>query len=258
MKITLIGAGNLATNLALALKKANHEILQVYSRTEESARELAQKLSLEAYTTDLAAINSDSDIYIVALTDNALTQLAPTLSQGRTSALWLHTAGSIPMDTFTCERRGVMYPMQTFSKERIVDFSNIPVFIEASRPEDVSIVKDLAYSITKTVIELSSNERKYLHLAAVFCCNFPNHFATIASQILQEHNIPFSVMLPLIDETIGKLHNMQPRQAQTGPAVRRDQKVMQAHIDILIREQHPELAHIYNIISKSIQDYDQL
>lgn len=258
MRITLIGAGNLATSLAIALKKANHEILQVYSRTEDSARDLAQKLSLDAYTADLNEINTDSDIYIVALTDNTLTQLAPTLPQGRTSALWLHTAGSIPMDTFTCNRRGVLYPMQTFSKQRAVDFSNIPVFVEASCTEDVSIIKDLASSITDTVIELSSNERKYLHLAAVFCCNFPNHLATIASQILHEHNIPFSVMLPLIDETVGKLHNIEPRKAQTGPAVRHDQKVMQEHIELLNKEQHPELAHIYKIISKSIQEYDQL
>ena len=162
------------------------------------------------------------------------------------------TAGSMPMDTFTCPRRGVFYPMQTFSKQRIVDFSHIPLFIEASQEEDLQLLHSLADTITNSVYEMSSEDRKYLHVAAVFCCNFANHCSALSAKILEKHDIPFSVMLPLIDETTRKIHMIPPKDAQTGPAMRYDENVMNRHIAILQEEGEERMAEIYRLLSESI------
>ena len=253
MKITLIGAGNLATNLAFALVEAGHEIRQIYSRTDASAKELAEKAGVRAFTSQISAINKDSDIYIVSITDKALSETAPRLVEGREQALWLHTAGSMPMDILTCRRRGVLYPMQTFSKQKRVSFRAIPIFIESAEAEDLRLLKKLAQSLSDSVYELSSQERPYLHLAAVFCCNFANHCSTLAARLLEKHGIPFSVMLPLIDETTQKLHTLPPAEAQTGPASRGDENVMGKHLHILQSEGETTLANIYQLMSQSIR-----
>lgn len=253
MKITLIGAGNLATNLAFALVEAGHELRQIYSRTDASARELAEKTGVEAFTSQIPAINKDSDVYIVSITDKALNEIAPQLVEGREQALWLHTAGSMPMDVFGCRRRGVLYPMQTFSKQKRVSFRAIPIFIETAEAEDLKLVKALAQSLSDSVYELSSQDRPYLHLAAVFCCNFANHCSTLAARLLEKHGIPFNVMLPLIDETTKKLHTLPPLEAQTGPASRGDENVMNKHLQILESEGEQTLSKIYRLMSQSIQ-----
>ena len=252
MRITLIGAGNLATNLGHALRKAGHEIVQIYSRTMESAQTLAQALEVSDFTNSIDQIHSDAELYIVSIKDAALSGIATELTKGKEDRLFVHTAGSMPMDTFTCPRRGVFYPMQTFSKQRIVDFSHIPLFIEASQEEDLQLLHSLAETITNSVYEMSSEDRKYLHVAAVFCCNFANHCSALSAKILEKHNIPFSVMLPLIDETTRKIHTIPPKDAQTGPAMRYDENVMNRHIAILQEEGEERMADIYKMLSESI------
>ena len=174
--IVFIGAGNLATNLAKALYRKGFRIVQIYSRTMESARALAEKVEAE-YTTDLQAVSKDAKLYIVSLKDAALVDLLPQITEGKQASLLVHTAGSIPMSVWEghAERYGVFYPMQTFSKQREVKFQEVPFFVEAKRPEDVELLKAVAATLSEKVYEASSEQRKSLHLAAVFICNFTNH-----------------------------------------------------------------------------------
>ena len=225
--IVFIGAGNLATNLAKALYYKGFRIVQVYSRTEESARALAEQVEA-GYTTDLQEISKEARLYIVSLKDAAFVELLPQITEGKQDALLVHTAGSIPMSVWEkyAERYGVFYPMQTFSKQREVNFREIPFFVEAKRPEDVELLKAIAATLSDNVYEITSEQRKSLHLAAVFICNFTNHMYALAADLLEKYNLPFDVMLPLIDETARKVHELTPHEAQTGPAVRYDEKVI--------------------------------
>ena len=254
MTVTLIGSGNLATNLGHALKDAGAGILQIYSRTKEHALRLADELRIEAYTTQISAINKESDVYIVSVKDDALKEVGQALSAQLPDKLIVHTAGSIPMDMLPCEHRGVFYPMQTFTRQRIVPFKPIPIFIEASNTEDLQTLRHLAAMLSDCVIDLSSDDRKWLHIAAVFCCNFTNHMATLSAWLLEKHDIPFSVMLPLMEETVRKLHHLPPSEAQTGPAVRGDEVVIQRHVQMLQDVDEPHLAELYQALSTSIRD----
>ena len=186
MKIVLIGSGNLATQLSLAFKDANQEIVQIFSRTEAHAQELAEKIGC-AYTASLDAVQADADIYILAVKDDALAGLAATLCGSRPNALFLHTAGSMPMEVFKGHalQYGVLYPMQTFSKNRRVNFREIPCFIEASSPEALATVRALAASISNHVVDCDSEKRKKMHLAAVLACNLTNHCYRLAERVLE-------------------------------------------------------------------------
>lgn len=249
--VVFIGAGNLATNLAKALYYKGFRIVQVYSRTEESARTLAQAVEA-AYTTDLASVAADAQLYIVALKDAAFVRMLPEIVAGRENALWVHTAGSIPMNVWAgrVERYGVFYPMQTFSRQRMADFRQIPVFVESNSEEDARFLKDIASALSGKVYEATSEQRKSLHLAAVFACNFTNHMYTLAAGLLEKYGLPFEVMLPLIDETARKVHELEPRLAQTGPAVRYDENVIGEHLQMLAGE--PQMQELYKLISESI------
>ena len=248
MKVALVGAGNLATNLAVALQEAGHTIVQVFSRTRQSVELLAERVGTSAIT-DLHQLASDADLYIVSISDSALSTL--DYSAFPSHAFVVHTAGSIPMDVIPLTRRGVFYPMQTFSRQRIVDFSDIPIFIEASFEADTNFLLDFARTINNKVYRLSSADRIYLHLAAVYCSNFVNHCYAMSEEILHQHGLPFSVMLPLVDEVAAKVHQVSPREAQTGPAIRHDENVIRHHLSLL--EDNPRLQEIYAIMSDSIQ-----
>ena len=260
MDIVFVGAGNLATHLSQSLQRAGHRILQVFSRTEESASELAGVLGCP-WTTRLEDVSRWGQIYVFALRDSVLLQVSHQLYNilrenpcpGRldcgASGLFVHTAGSLSIDLLPTLRRGVLYPMQTFSKHKPVDFSQIPIFIES--PTDVVLLRQISGEISQSVYELNGEGRLYLHLAAVFACNFSNHMYSLCDQILAAHKIPFDVMLPLIDETARKVHQMPPLQAQTGPAVRHDENVIQHHLDLL---EDGGMKDIYRLLSKDIYD----
>ena len=229
MRVVLIGRGRLATNLLPALQQAGHEVSSINSRTLENLPE-------------------EADVFIIAVKDSALQEVICRATKGREQQLFVHTAGSMPMSLFEgyTNRFGVFYPMQTFSKERLVSFADIPVFIEG----DNAVLRPLAESITHSVYELSSADRKYLHLSAVFACNFVNHCYALSAELLEKHGIPFSVMLPLIDETALKVHQLHPLEAQTGPAVRYDENVIRMQSSMLADS--PLLQEIYNLLSVSI------
>jgi len=231
MRIVVIGRGRLATNLLPALEKAGHEVVSVNSRT-------------------LEGLPSVADIFIVSVKDSALQEVIAKATKGREQQLFVHTAGSMPMTVFEgyTSRYGVCYPMQTFSKERRVDFAEIPVFIEGDDP----LIRALAESVSRRVCELSTEDRKYLHLAAVFACNFANHCYALAAEVLERHGLSFDVMLPLIDETAQKVHETHPLAAQTGPAVRYDENVIGKHLQLL--ESLPTAQNIYRLMSQSIHE----
>ena len=234
MKIALIGRGRVATHLGKALLQAGHKVVSVNSRT-------------------LAELPQDADAYIIAVKDSALQEVISKVTKGRESSLFLHTAGSMPLSVFDgyTQHGGVLYPMQTFSMEREVDFREIPLFIEASDAESLQQIRALADGISQHVYELSTADRRYLHLAAVFACNFVNHCYTLAADVLAQKGLPFDVMLPLVDETARKVHELSPKAAQTGPAIRGDQNVMKAQAALL---DTPERT-IYELLSKSIQEH---
>lgn len=271
MKIVLIGAGNLATHLGKALHAAGHDMVQVFSRTMQSAETLASLLDAEPLT-DIAQVRDDADVYIFSVKDSALVQLVAQLcrheadglgedgavnalrkaKKGEHERVFLHTAGSMPLSVFKgmAQHYGVLYPMQTFSKQREVDFSIIPCFVEANDEFAQKQIEGMAREISGRVYQLSSEDRKYLHLSAVFACNFANHCYAISQELLEEHGIPFDVMLPLINETAAKVHEMKPKEAQTGPAVRYDENVIDKQSKLL--ENHPHFKKVYDSMSKSI------
>ena len=256
MDIVFIGAGRLATQLAQALCAQGHRVTAVYSRTMASARQLAELVGARA-TDDLYALPHEADAFIIAVKDTALSDLLPHLADGRSQQRFYHTAGSMPLDVFkgTMSHYGVIYPMQTFSKERRVDFARVPLFIEASDDDTLDVARRIAGSVSQRVMVLSSEQRRYLHLAAVFACNFTNHCYALSAEILQRHDIPFDVMLPLIDETAAKVHELQPAQAQTGPAVRYDENVIEAHRQLLA--DMPDVQSLYTQLSQSIHLHNQ-
>lgn len=250
--IAFIGAGNLASNLAKALYRKGFRIAQIYSRTEEAARNLAQATET-GYTTELSAVTDDAQLYVVSLKDAVLVELLPEIVAGRKgNALWVHTAGSIPMNIWEgrVERYGVFYPLQTFSKRCEADFREIPVFVESRAEEDRHFLKEIASVLSERVHEATSEQRKALHLAAVFACNFTNRMYALAAGLLEKYRLPFEALLPLIDETARKVHELDPLAAQTGPAVRYDQNVIDGHLALLAGD--AEMRELYRLISEDI------
>lgn len=254
VKIVILGAGNLATNLGKALHRKGYCISQVYSRTEVSAKALSDILSC-GYTTNFRDVRKDAGLYIVSLKDSAFVELLPEIVAGKNDALFVHTAGSVPMAIWQghAQRYGVFYPMQTFSKAREVDFKNIPIFLEVADKADMGLLREIAESLSTNVYEATSVQRQYLHLSAVFACNFANHMYAMTAKLLRQHGLPFEVMLPLIEETARKVNDLSPQEAQTGPAVRYDENVINKHLELLADE--PEMRDIYEMISKSIHKF---
>lgn len=253
MRIVLVGAGGLATNLGLALHEAGHDVLAVFSRTMEHARILAERIGSQP-TDDICALPNEADLFIVSVKDAVLTDVVQQLVQGREEQFFAHTAGSMPLELFQGMARhyGVFYPMQSFSKERRINFSEVPVFLEASDVQTLTLLKTLSATLTPHVYELSTDERRYLHLAAVFACNFANHCYALSAEILQQHGLPFNVMLPLIDETARKVHYLSPLEAQTGPAIRYDLNVINKQQQLL---DDPAMKELYERLSKSIYQH---
>ncbi len=248
--IVLIGAGNLATQLGLALHRRGLHIVQVYSRTEQSAKTLAEQLNAE-FTTNLAELVPTADLYIYALKDDVLAEVINTVSV--TQGLHVHTAGSMPMTIFAQKQRnfGVLYPFQTFSKQKLVDFTEIPIFISGNSTENSDKLTVISNQITNKVFTANDEQREYIHLSGVFACNFTNYLYAIAEKLLAEQHLPFDLLTPLITETLEKANELSPSKSQTGPAQRGDQVVISKHMQLL--EQHPEWQAIYKQLTQSIE-----
>lgn len=248
IKVILLGSGNVATHLFQAFSKVSEvEVIQVFSRT------ISKDFPESIQTSDFAQI-LEADVYIISVSDNAIAEVSNQLPFE--NRLVVHTSGSTDFDVLDAKnKRGVFYPLQTFSKNKTVDFSEIPICLETENISDYEILEKLAESISKSVNKIDGNQRKALHVSAVFVCNFVNHLYEIGNEICLENHIPFEILQPLIEETAQKIKTLSPKESQTGPAVRNDNKTIEKHIDFLTDENQKD---IYKILTKSIQNVEKL
>lgn len=248
-KIVLIGSGNLATQIGITLYQAGYQVIQVYSRTIKNAQILAKKVKATAIN-NLDLLDADATLYIVAVKDDAIETLVKQLQLK--DKIVLHTSGSVSIDVLkkASSNYGVLYPLQTFSKSKKVNFKTIPICVEANNAKTKTNITYFAKSISQKVYQLNSEQRLQLHLAAVFACNFSNHMYVIAESILKEHKLSLDILKPLIKETADKIETESPLLMQTGPAVRGDKKTMEAHLKLLSKTKNRKA--IYTLLSESI------
>jgi predicted short-subunit dehydrogenase-like oxidoreductase (DUF2520 family) len=258
MKLVLIGAGNVATHLGKAFKKAGHEILQVYSRSEASAKGLAKKLKC-GYTVDANQINPGGDVYLIAVSDNSIKDVIQVLSNRKLESakrqpLFIHTSGSISISVFEKKFRhyGVVWPPYPFTKAKTVSFNDMAIIVEAGDKTAMRKLKLLCKDLSKNIVELNSSQRKQAHLAAVFANNFTNHFLVLAEQVLKKKNMSLDILRPLILESAKRIQHNSPGAMQTGPARRGDTATLEEHLLLLKGE--PKLQQIYRLISESIEE----
>ncbi|MEF9923436.1 MAG: Rossmann-like and DUF2520 domain-containing protein [Muribaculaceae bacterium] len=250
-RTVIIGAGNVATHMAKALRMRLN-IIQIFSHDIENAHILANSIDCTCFTSSIDDISKDADIYIIAIKDDAIESLISKISNFTHSSLWVHTSGSKPMTVFEGKMNnyGVFYPLQTFSKNVEVNFQEIPIFVEANDTKNIEQIKELAHLLSPKVYDADSDRRRQLHIAAVFACNFANHLWTISDELLRDTNLPFSILMPLIRASVNKLDKVSPAQSQTGPAVRNDTKVIEKHLSMLSDNKK----EIYKTLTNSIID----
>ena len=248
--ITFIGAGRVAHHLAPALYDAGHKIVQIYSRNIENAKILANIVGAEPICK-YDDVNKLSNIYIYCISDDAVQWVMNHIHVHE--GLHIHTSGSLSMDIFKKTRTdyGCLYPLQTFSKDKKIDLRKISFFIEANNRDNLNILQLLARDISGNVYEITDEDKKYIHLAAVFANNFSNLMYIKAEKILREKKIPFKVLGNLIQEGINKAKKIGPQKAQTGPAIRGDNRIIDQHISMLANE--PEWQEVYTILSDLIK-----
>jgi predicted short-subunit dehydrogenase-like oxidoreductase (DUF2520 family) len=260
MKITIIGTGNVAFHLGKRLKEKGVEINQIVGRDIHKATWLAQILGAQAVGFS-QFIDTSSDVYILAVSDNAIATAASQLSKYIDNQLVVHTSGSIPSTDLQPFVRnfGVLYPLQTFSLNSQPNFDEIPIFINCTPPREIGmqaqynddVLKNLAQKISPRVFQITDEDRLTLHVAAVFVNNFTNHLFKIGSEIVGKQNLPFDILLPLIEETVHKIRQNAPADMQTGPARRGDNVTIEKHLDF-IEKQTPQYDLLYTLLSISI------
>ena len=254
LRIGLLGAGRVATQLAPALVANGHELVFIWNRSVALAEALSERLSPSpAVLTHLAADLPAADVYLLAVPDAAV---ASVLAAGRwpAGAVVAHLAGALPVQVFEAAplvRGGVFYPLQTFSPGRVVTWANVPLFIEAPEAAAEALLLTLARSLSSHVQPLNSAQRLQLHVGAVFANNFTNHLLGVAHSLLTEAGLPFELLAPLIRETVDKALTQPPFAGQTGPAVRRDAPTLAAHQ--LALSEHPRWQQLYEVLTASIQ-----
>lgn len=249
MDVVLLGSGKVATQVGKALHNAGILVAQVYSPTLAHAQTLALQVHAKAIS-DLAELTKNADVYIISVNDDAILSLVEHLDLD--DKIVLHTSGSTAMDVLKAASTnyGVLYPLQTFSFDKAVDFSQVPIAVEASSPEIAKQLEALAHKLSPKIIQMTSEQRLVLHIAAVFACNFSNHVYAIAQQLVESKGISFDYLRPLIAETAANVQQALPSEVQTGPAIRKDEKILQKHLDFL--KEKPQLQEIYRLLSQSI------
>ncbi len=247
IRLSIIGSGNVAQHLIQVFSKSSEiELVQVFSRKPES---IVHLISTDKIVSDLNKLKP-VEVTIISITDDAVAAVSKNLPFN--NQLVVHTSGSIALEALDNKNRsGVFYPLQTFTKSKEVDFKSIPICIEAENDIDYSILETLAKTISNSVYNVNSEQRKALHVAAVFVCNFTNHLYQIGNEICQQNHLPFAILKPLIQETANKIVTLSPEEAQTGPAIRKDTQTINTHLNFLTDEHQKE---IYKMITKSIID----
>ncbi len=254
MNISILGSGNVATHFARALKGSPYRIASIYSPTLPHAERLAREVG--ATFTDCADNIPQSDILLFALKDDAVASMAERLHRtGRhEGALWVHTSGSLPLSVLgRSERAAVVYPLQTFSRNKPLDMACVPLFVEGADGASTAQAEALAHALSPNVQRLSSAQRAALHLAGVFANNFANHCVAIACRMLSDNHLPPEALRPIVEETAAKLRTLTPVEAQTGPAVRWDTTIMDKHLRML--QGNEPLQQIYRLMSQSIHEH---
>ena len=253
MNIVCIGAGRLAHHLMPALQHAGCNILQVYNRTPWPAILLSQKLNASSHITNLREVVRDADLYCLALSDDAIQEVARQLEAIHDiQGIGIHCSGVLSMDILPFDRRAVFYPLQTFSEHHEVEWSHTPIIITSEQEEISNRLQELARKISNEVYLMSDKQRSVVHLSAVFANNFTNHMLSLAEKICDENKVPFSILKPLIQTTIQKAMDLGPQESQTGPAIRGDELTIEKHIDLL--KSHPEMIDVYRTITISIMN----
>ncbi len=247
--VVMVGAGNLASHLALALARSGIRILQIVNRSPQRGIKLAKKCGA-SYTSELISIDCNADLYIVAVSDQVLPLIAGKMKlEGK---LVVHTSGTVEMNVLQCisQNTGVLYPLQTFNESRRVNFRKIPLCIEARNEIGLQMLTEMAARLSSKVYRLDGNQRKVIHLAAVIACNFTNYMYTIAEDLITRNNLPFEFIRPLIEQTARNAKHDNLFRLQTGPAVRGDLEVMEEHLRLLTNDE--EYREIYSLLSKNI------
>ncbi|WP_300672558.1 DUF2520 domain-containing protein [Soonwooa sp.] len=246
MKIAIIGSGNVAYHLAKALKGNQQNLVQIFGRNEVALKSIADELDIPFSTTELA----DADLYIISISDSSVEEVSMRIN--KPDAIVAHTSGSLPKEILNGNyRKASFYPLQTFSKTKDLDFKTIPFFIDAEDKDVEKVLVDLASKMSNYVEVADFEKRKYIHLTAVFACNFVNHLFARAKEISDSQKIPFDYFMPLIEETFDKIKSVNPKDAQTGPAVRNDKRILELHKELL---KNPEQLAIYNVMNTSIKE----
>jgi len=250
-----IGAGNVASHIVKSLCNAGYKLIQVYSRTQESAKILADPANAE-FTTSIEEIMQGADLYIVSIPDLSVPLILEQLKI--TNSLIVHTAGSHGLEVFGTKftRYGVLYPLQTIRKNTAVNMAKSPFLIEANNPVVLAEIEEIARSISENVYLTDSETRRWIHLAAVFANNFTNHMLALSSEILNQKKLDQNLLRPLIEETFRKALESNPSEEQTGPAIRNDTNIIEKHIKML--ENQPLLQKLYTFTSQSIQHTQSL
>ncbi len=244
VRVVILGAGNIAQHLFTVFEATEEiSVVQVYNRTEKALKYFQNV----ATTTSLKTL-LEADLYLIAVADDAIASIANKLPF--TDRLVVHTSGSASMHVLHKKnRRGVFYPLQTFTKGAHVDFSTIPICLEAREKADFTLLQNIATTIGSSFYKISSEQRRALHVSAVFVNNFSNHLYRIAHEICEANNVPFEILQPLIQETADKINTLTPYMAQTGPAKRGDQETINDHLAKLDKDIHKE---IYTLLTQSI------
>jgi len=253
--ITLIGAGNVAHNLALSFQKEGYSVREVYSRTKASAMELAHRLNCN-YTTDLADLRSDTDLFVLSVHDDALPEVLDQIKIKNKPIV--HTSGSTGIEIFenrNIDHFGIFYPVQSFLKNEQEELTRIPICIEANNSVTEELLLHFANSLSTSVFKMDSEKRKTLHVAAVFANNFSNHMFHIAYDLLNQQQLPFDLIRPLLEKTAEKIKHDLPMNVQTGPAMRNDNKIIQEHLKYL--NEQKDYQELYKLITENIFETQQ-
>lgn len=246
IRLVLIGTGNVAKRLFCLWKRQDSvSVVQVIGRNRNRLSHFEGATAI----TSFAHMVEDADIYLLAVRDDAIRELSVQLSG--TGKLIVHTSGTVALNNLSAKhRRGVFYPLQTFSNTRPHDLKNVPICIEATLTSDLKLLKQLGSSLSDCVQVVSSEKRKVLHLAAVFANNFTNHMYHISQELLDSEELPHELLQPLIEETANKLQEFNALDSQTGPARRGDEATWDQQMRLLKNPRHKD---IYKLLSKSIR-----
>ncbi len=256
-KIAILGTGNVAWHLARTFENKGHVISHIYNRDINKAEKFALDYFNASTGDSLNLSEVDASLFIMAISDDSIEEVAQQLNLPQNATL-VHTSGTIPLNILGYAQThniGVFYPLQTFSKGKNTDFADIPICIEGESEETIELLRSIGNSISHTVHVLNSNQRKVIHLSAVFSCNFTNHMFTISKGILDSNDLEFDLLKPLIVETLNKSFDIGPDNAQTGPAMRGDMETLDKQFESLSND--PNVAEMYRLISQNIIDYYQ-